>query len=41
MFRVVFYRMNKRRSKEFETFNEAMTFWSKLPFESFSELYKL
>ena len=41
MYRVVYYSMNQRRSKEFDTFNEAMTFWGRLPFEAFSELYKL
>ena len=41
MYRVVFYIMNQRRSKVFDTFDEAMRFWAKLPFQSFSEMYKL
>lgn len=41
MYRVVFYRVNQKKSKIFDTFGEAMDFWSRLPFETFCELYKL
>ena len=41
MYRVVYYRMNQRGSKVFNTFEEAMAFWAKLPFEAFSEMYKI
>ncbi len=41
MYRVVYYRLNNRRSKTFETIREAFDFWHRLPFESFSELYKI
>ena len=41
MYRVVYYRNNQRRSKVLETFGEAMAFWRRLPFESFSEMYKI
>lgn len=41
MYKVVFYVMNQRRSKVLNSFDEAMTFWSRLPFEAFSEMYKI
>lgn len=41
MYKVVFFRLNKEQSKEFKTFREAMSFYGKLPFETFSELYKV
>ena len=41
MYRVVYYSLNKRRSRTFETLKEAFTFWDNLPFETFCELYKL
>ena len=41
MYRVVFYRLNQRRSRTFDTFHEAMRFWERLPFETFSEMYKI
>lgn len=41
MYKIVYYVLNNRRSKIFDTFYEAMDYWGRLPFESFSELYKL
>ena len=41
MYRVVYATFNQRRSKEFNTLKEAFEFWSKLPFESFIEMYKI
>lgn len=41
MYRLVYVILNTRKSKEFETLSEAFDFWSKLPFESFVELYKI
>lgn len=41
MYRVVYYIVNKRQSKVVETIEEVFAFWRKLPFESFSEAYKL
>ena len=41
MYKVVYYIMNQRQSKTFDTFSQAMDFWSQLPFEAFNELYKL
>ena len=41
MYRVVYYRNNRRDSKIFDTLTEAFNFWGRLPFESFSELYKI
>lgn len=41
MYRVVYYVMNARRSKDFNTLREAFDFWGQLPFETFSEMYKI
>ncbi len=41
MYRVVYYQLNNRRSKTFETIGEAFNFWGRLPFETFCEMYKL
>lgn len=41
MYRVVYYVMNDRRSRTFNTLGEAFAFWDRLPFETFCEMYKL
>jgi hypothetical protein len=41
MYEVVFYSFNKKKSKTFETIEQAFAFWQRLPFQSFSEMYKL
>ncbi len=41
MYRVVFYRVNRRHSKTFDTIEQAFAFWHRLPFESFCEMYKI